>query len=291
MENNLLEWLFETNALRIAPADKPFWYTSGKLGLFYVNTHFLYGSEEKAVNLLNIIDETKEKNPAELINKLNKEILNNYNEDNIFQGLINNMIEYINENISINEFEYISGGERRDWFFSLIIAKILNKKHITIFKNLSMVIYDYDKEMLYKDDNLKGAKVLHIADLITEASSYERAWIPAIKSINGQITQSIVVVDRDQGGEQVLKNNGIESHCLCKFNYKLFVKALSLGCINEEQYVIVKEYLKDPEGAMKKFIKENPDFINNAVNSDDKKISETAKRCIEKGYYQEDIKK
>jgi len=33
---------------------------------------------------------------------------------------------------------------------------------------------------------LNGESVLHIADLITEASSYERAWIPAIKNNGGR---------------------------------------------------------------------------------------------------------
>ena len=60
MAYELIDGLFQTKALRIAPEDKPFWYTSGKLGPFYVNTHFLYGSEEKAVHLLEVIDAKKE---------------------------------------------------------------------------------------------------------------------------------------------------------------------------------------------------------------------------------------
>jgi len=33
-----VSWLFETNALKIAPAEKPFWYTSGLIGPYYINT-------------------------------------------------------------------------------------------------------------------------------------------------------------------------------------------------------------------------------------------------------------
>jgi len=62
VKNNekLIKWLFDTNAIRVCPKDKPFWYTSGTIGPYYINTHFLYGSEEKANKLLEFIDKEKE---------------------------------------------------------------------------------------------------------------------------------------------------------------------------------------------------------------------------------------
>ena len=45
-----------------------------------------------------------------------------------------------------------------------------------------------------------------IADLVTVASSYIRAWIPAIKSLEAEIAWSTVVVDRMQGGKEKLEN-------------------------------------------------------------------------------------
>lgn len=48
MENPIISWLFETDAVRVCPEGHPFWYTSGKLGPFYINTQFLYGSEAAA---------------------------------------------------------------------------------------------------------------------------------------------------------------------------------------------------------------------------------------------------
>ena len=75
------------------------------------------------------------------------------------------------------------------------VSKIL-KPHVTIYKDLDTVITDEGNTEYLK--NLNGGKVLHIADLITEASSYERAWIPAIKEKGGQILWSVVVVDRMQ---------------------------------------------------------------------------------------------
>ena len=57
MENPIISWLFETDAVRVCPEGQPFWYTSGKLGLFYINTQFLYGSEAAANSLLKTIEE------------------------------------------------------------------------------------------------------------------------------------------------------------------------------------------------------------------------------------------
>ena len=57
MENPIISWLFETDAVRVCPEGQPFWYTSGKLGPFYINTQFLYGSEAAANSLLKTIEE------------------------------------------------------------------------------------------------------------------------------------------------------------------------------------------------------------------------------------------
>ena len=57
MSNQITEDLFKTNAIRVAPADTPFWYTSGKLGPFFINTHFLAKDEGTAAGLLKLIEE------------------------------------------------------------------------------------------------------------------------------------------------------------------------------------------------------------------------------------------
>ena len=48
--SNLVSYLFQTNAFKVCPDNKPFWYTSGKIGPYFINTHFLYGSEKEAVD-------------------------------------------------------------------------------------------------------------------------------------------------------------------------------------------------------------------------------------------------
>lgn len=282
MDNNkLITWLFKTDAVRVCPENKPFWYTSSKIGPYYINTHFLYGSEEKANNLLKVIDVCKE-NKMECSEVILELAYKNYESDEIFRGLITSMCEYIKENLDLENIDYISGGERRDWFFSLIIAKLLKLPHVTIFKDLSAVLYNNGVSTEVKD--LKNANVLHIADIITEASSYIRAWIPAISALNGNLKYSLVVIDRLQGGTDKLKSAGVDSHALMNVDENLFDGALEEDHITVPQHLMLMKYLDNPTETMKLFLKEHPEFIENSLKSDSK-TAERARICIEQNIY------
>lgn len=280
-EEKLVSWLFKTEAVRVCPENKPFWYTSGTIGPYYINTHFLYGSEKKAVELLRIIDFEKD-NIFEFPYVLSKLLRYNYENDEIYKGLINEMIAFISEKIGPEEIDYISGGERRDWFFSPIIAELLNKPHIFLYKNNKAYLSDMGEVKEVTD--IKDKKVLHIADLITEASSYERNWIPAIEALEGKILWSVVVVDRKQGGGELLKSKNVESYAMVSVDKSLFEQALTSGHINNEQYSMILKFIDNPKESMKNFLKEHPEFLENALNSD-AKTAERAKLCIDKNLY------
>ena len=72
----------------------------------------------------------------------NKKAAREFNSNQIYKDVIDAMISTIKKNINISEIDYISGGERRDWFFSNIIAYLLDKPHISIYKNLNAVVSD-----------------------------------------------------------------------------------------------------------------------------------------------------
>lgn len=277
----LIDYLFKTKAIRVCPKDKPFWYTSGRIGPYYVNTHFLYGNEEKANSFLADIDRLKEDklSCSKEIHRISKE---NYRTDEIYKGTIDALIAYIKEHIDMNKIDLISGGERRDWFFSFIVAEILNKPHITLFKDLTAVIY-MDEESV-PAGSFKGERVIHIADLITTASSYERAWVPAIKNLGADVKWSLVVVDRMQGGNEVLTGLGVESHALVDIDTKVFTKAKESGYIDEAQLNLVLDYMKDPEGSMKGFLKKNPDFLAQTLAGDGK-TAQRARLLVENDFY------
>lgn len=282
MNKLLIDYLFKTKAIKVCPKDKPFWYTSGRIGPYYVNTHFLFGSEEKANAFLADIDNLKEDklSCSKDIHRISKE---NYQTDEIYKGTIDALVEYIKENIDINEIDFISGGERRDWFFSFMVAELLDKPHITLFKDLSATVYENGESLLA--GKFTGENVLHIADLITTASSYERAWVPAIRNLGADIKWSLVVVDRLQGGKELLTGLGVESHALVDIDAQVFVKANESGYIDESQLNLVLDYMMDSEGSMKRFLENNQNFLSEALAGDDK-IAQRARLLVENDFYQ-----
>ena len=281
MSNQIISDLFKTNAIRVAPADSPFWYTSGKLGPFYINTHFLLHDEEIANGVLKHI----ERSIAEDRLTAPKEIFG------VLYGLYHvspsykNVIDSIVEESKKYKFDIISGGERRDFIFSMVPAYLMGKAHLTIYKDMTAVYStsNYHETVNASDVVLRGKTSLHIADLITEASSYERAWVPVLKIQEVKITDTIAVVDRHQGGEAVLKNLGVNMDTLVGIDKELFTEALEQGIINKDQYDLVLSFIEDPDKYMKDFIASHPSFIDEQIALGGKN-KERAELALSKGY-------
>ena len=281
--NDIVSYLFNTNAIRFCEENKPFWYTSGKIGPYFINTHFVYGDEEDAVNLLSYIDEALA-NHETLPKKVFEKVYKQYQENEIYKNVIDIMKKYIEENVDMNSIDYISGGERRDWFFSNMLAYLFKKPHISIYKDLSAVISDSNFEETKKAENIEGKKVLHIADLITVASSYIRAWIPAIENLGAKVVASCVVVDRMQGGKEKIEEKGVKSLSLVQVDKSLFKEALKLNIINENQEKMLEGFFENPDETMRNFLIEHPEFIENALNADEK-TKKRAKLLVEQDLY------
>lgn len=281
--NNLKSHLFETNAVKVCNGDKPFWYTSGKIGPYFINTHFVYGSEQDAADFLSFIDDNKDDKLA-LPKKLLDRVLKQYEENSIYHDVVDEMIQFIKSNINVDDIDYISGGERRDWYFSVIASYLLKKPHLTIFKDLGLVKSDSNFENTNTSTSLNGKKVLHIADLMNQASSYIRAWIPAIQDLGGELVWSLVLVDRMQGGKERLEDLGIKAYSVAQIDEDLFKTALDKGVIDNTQFELVCNFMKDPDGSMEKFVKEHPEFIENSLNSDEK-TAKRAQLCIDSHFY------
>ena len=272
--SDIISYLFETNAIKFCEENKPFWYTSGKIGPYFINTHFIYGNEDDAKSLLSFIDEQLSDKMA-LPKNVFEKVLNQYQTNEIYKNVIDTMIDSIKSNIDIDEIDYVSGGERRDWFFSNIVSHLLNKPHISIYKDLSAVVSDCNFETTSKLDNINNKKVLHVADLVTVASSYIRAWIPAIENLGGKMCWSCVVVDRMQGGTEKIKEKGILPLSLVQVDKTLFEKAVQMGVIATSQQEMLNNFFDNPDETMKNFLINHPEFLENSLNSDEK----TAKRA------------
>ena len=283
---DIMSLLFETNAFKIAEENNPFWYTSGKIGPYFINADYLYGSELDSKELLEYIDNqlenvSKEDIPANIF----KKVLEHYNNNEIYKSVIDYMKNYIEQKIDVSQIDYISGGERRDWYFSNIMAYLLNKPHVTIYKDLSTVLSNSTFTENNTISNIENKKFLHLADLLNQSASFTRAWIPAIKNLGSNIVWSVFAVDRMQGGTETLSNDGVKVYSLLQIDESLFQKAFSLGIINNEQLNVLKSFKEDPDGTMKNFLITHPEFLENSLNSDNEKTKKRAKLLVEQNIY------
>lgn len=283
---DLMSLLFETHAFKVAEANNPFWYTSGKIGPYFVNADYLYGSENDSKELLEFIDsELENEDKKDIPEHIFKKVLEHYNSNEIYKSVIDAMKQYIEEHLDIFSIDYISGGERRDWFFSNLIAYLLDKPHVTIYKDLSTVISNSDFSKSETISKLENKNFLHVADLLNQSASFTRAWIPAIENLGSTIKWALFMIDRMDGGTEVLTNCGVQVNSLLKINDDLFVHALELGIINEEQLTMLREFKKDPMGSMKQFLIDHPEFIENALKSDNARTLKRVNTLIEQNIY------
>lgn len=283
---DLMSILFETHAFKVAPENNPFWYTSGKIGPYFVNADYLYGSEENSKELLAFIDEElANEDKKDIPEHIFKKVLEHYNSNEIYKFIIDSMKKYIEEHIDVNSIDYISGGERRDWYFSNMLAYLLNKPHVTIYKDLTTVLSNSDFSKSENISKLENKKFLHIADLLNQSASFTRAWIPAVENLGSTIVWALFMIDRMDGGTEVLSNCGVEVNSLLQINDNLFVQALELGIINNEQLSMLREFKKDPMNSMKQFLIDHPEFIENALKSDNSRTLKRVNTLIEQDIY------
>ena len=282
--SDIISYLFETNAIRFCEENKPFFLTSGGISPYFVNTHFLYGDEKHATEFLSYIDTllTDRINlPKKVFDKINVQ----YENNKIFKYTIDTMLKAIKSNVNVDEIDYISGGERRDWYFSNMIAYLLKKPHLTLFKDMEAFVSPYDFSSTNKITDLEGKTVLNASDLVTAATNYVRSWIPAIKQLNGKLLWTCYVVDRKQGGTEILENAGIKTIPLAFVDTSLFEKAFELKIINQGQLDMLKGFYDDPYATMRNFLLNHPEFIENALNSTDERTLKRAKLLVDNNLY------
>ena len=280
MHNPVVSWLFETDAVRVCPEGQPFWYTSGKLGPFYINTQFLFGSEQAANELLAVIEEACAGDRLAFYDKVWARIDAQLASCPIYAQLIDLMTEAARG----MDADFVSGGERRDFFFSMPVARRLGKGHLSIFKDLSSVYTDeHGVSMNCAQACLSGKRSVHIADLITVASSYIRAWIPAVEGLGAKIAYSLAVVDRDQGGSAILAEAGCPLTTLVTIKPELFETAHRLGRISAQQLELVLHFIEDPDRFMQDFLLAHPDFLAGELAKGGKS-AQRAQLCIDSGF-------
>ncbi|WP_168120064.1 phosphoribosyltransferase [Paenibacillus sp. HB172176] len=252
----LLGRLFETNgfAVRRNEKDDAFWYTSGIPGPFYTNTENLAGEKEASLVLDQINKLLKRNDSRELQAKALFEIINEtVTKDPAYACSLDVIAEYYLAQQVLRP-EMISGGERRDWFFSIPIAQRLNLPHVMLYKSGDYIITDSDGNALSL--NLDNQKVLHVADIINQGSSYTDRWIPMLRKAGADFTETLSVAVRDQAGTNRIKQQQVNVLSPLIVNVELFDEAYSLGLINSFAHREIRQFYDSPREWTRAFLSE-----------------------------------
>ena len=277
----LVESLVSTGALRVAPPGQVFWYTSGTVGPYYISAHYLFGGRERAEGLLAFID--AESRAAAFHGRLRERLSARLASDPGYAAVIDALAASIRRREPEGGLDWISGGERRDWFFSAAVALRMERPHLYIYKDGTALLAEGDR--VTEADDLGGRRAAHVADMVTEASSYARAWIPALRRRGGDMAVSANVVDRGQGGMEVIAAAGVDAEACLRVDEALFADLLERGVIGEAQRDLLVGYFRDPAGAMRRFLIEHPAFLREALASGEERAAERARMLVERDPY------
>ncbi|MDO8509168.1 MAG: hypothetical protein Q7S27_05800 [Nanoarchaeota archaeon] len=149
---------------------------------------------------------------------------------------IEDLARLIRNKISAEKYDFISGGESRDWVFSFQTAQKLGKAHVMLYKDGK-----------YIGGPLKNKKIIHVADINNEGSSIEKHWKPIIEKEGGKIETVFFYVEKCDEGKQVMKRIGLESYALVYLDENSWKYLLDREYITKENYKSISKRKKDPE--------------------------------------------
>lgn len=232
--------------------DLPFWYTSNHPGPYFINTQNIIGypKVDEILHNINIILESNYSLEIKST-KIWDLISHQLNEDLDYLKLVNNLVDFVEKN-NVFHFDLMSGGERRDWFFSIPLAIKLKMNYVFLFKDGSTIQFDSSGHLV--EENSMGKKVLHVADIINLASSYEKRWIPTLCKNNISINNTLTIAVRNKEGIKTLSKHNISVISPLYIDIELFKKSFELGLISEFAFEDIKFYYDSPYNWTKELI-------------------------------------
>lgn len=176
----------------------------------------------------------------------------------------------------INSFDVIAGGETRDWDFSNPVAVLMKKPHAKMYK---------DGRLLGAE--VKGRKVVHVADLNNEGSSVRDYWKPIIEKNEGSLAAVVSFVDRLEDGFGLFKKMALPCHAVVPLDKTAWDIILKEGYISKDVHKQLVTRMQDRQGWAINALLDNPEYFrrfyaNEATRAKALKIMQTYSEISEK---------
>jgi orotate phosphoribosyltransferase len=146
-----------------------------------------------------------------------------------FQRVCDLYMKLIEKELSAESFDRIAGIPTAGMPFASVIAYHLKKPFVYIRQKVKL----HGRERRIEGVIMPGNRVLLVDDLITTGLSLRKA-AKAIKAEGGVVSDAIVLLDREEGGEERLAKDSIKLHYLLTAS-EAATKLYELGAIEEDQ--------------------------------------------------------
>ncbi|MDD3370559.1 MAG: hypothetical protein PHE27_01910 [Alphaproteobacteria bacterium] len=262
--NDLLKLILDTHAVSIWNRDKGpvFWYTANVPGPFYVNTEMVIGkelSERMLAGITAIVE--KESGPEGRATALTKLILDAYGQSEAWQSLIATMIDCARKEFAPGSYAMISGGERRDWLFSIPFAHEAGLPHLFLFKNGSTYC---------AQPFAAGQSVLHVSDLINNAVSFFDLWEPALRKEKLSCAGNACVTVRGEAGIGRLREAGQKVANLITIDTGFFRSLEAAGLVSHGTVEEMEIFFKSSQDWASAYLIDKPELFD-VEHCDEKK--------------------
>ena len=130
-----------------------------------------------------------------------------------FREICDFYAEYITNQIGVKNFDRMAGVPLTGIIFASQVAYNLKKPFLYVRKGVRL----HGRERRVEGLLASGDRVLLIDDLVTTGLTLKKA-AEAVRAEGGVVTDAVVFLDREEGGNQQLEKNGINLHALLKIS-------------------------------------------------------------------------
>jgi len=150
-----------------------------------------------------------------------------------FKFITDVYINMIEDELGLNAFDRIAGVPTSGIPFAAVVAFGLEKPFLYVRKETKL----HGRERRVEGILAPGDRVILLDDLITTGKTLSDA-VKAVRAEGGEVEHAFVLIDREEGGREVLEEVGVQLHALLTVR-ELAELLLDMGVIEEEQYELI----------------------------------------------------
>lgn len=145
---------------------------------------------------------------------------------------------YITSQVGTKSFDRIAGVPVAGIIFASQVAYNLKKPFLYVRKGVRL----HGRERRVEGVLFSGDRVLLVDDLMTTGLTLKKAS-DLVRAEGGVVTDAVVFLDREEGGQTQLEKNGIKVHALLKIS-EIANTLFELGAIDEESLKTILKQIK-----------------------------------------------